>query len=111
MRTKPRTYAASAQAHKCAAAASAGGGAARPDPPWRRAVVRDARMVNRSSPRRALALTAYLSISAKPGRRISRAGRGTLTASQYRLVTRSDFDGLVCGVLLKELDLINEIAF
>jgi len=35
----------------------------------------------------------------------------TLPASQYRLVTRSDFDGLVCGVLLKELDMIDEIAF
>jgi nanoRNase/pAp phosphatase (c-di-AMP/oligoRNAs hydrolase) len=34
-----------------------------------------------------------------------------LAASQYRLVTRSDFDGLVCGVLLKELDMIDEIAF
>jgi nanoRNase/pAp phosphatase (c-di-AMP/oligoRNAs hydrolase) len=34
-----------------------------------------------------------------------------LTASQFRLVTRSDFDGLVCGVLLKELDMIDEIAF
>ncbi|HEV7252775.1 MAG TPA: exopolyphosphatase [Mesorhizobium sp.] len=30
---------------------------------------------------------------------------------QYRLVTRSDFDGLVCGMLLKELDLIEEITF
>lgn len=30
---------------------------------------------------------------------------------QYRLVTRSDFDGLVCGALLKELDMIDEIAF
>jgi nanoRNase/pAp phosphatase (c-di-AMP/oligoRNAs hydrolase) len=29
----------------------------------------------------------------------------------YRLVTRSDFDGLVCAVLLKELGLINEILF
>lgn len=34
-----------------------------------------------------------------------------MPASQYRLVTRSDFDGLVCGVLLKELDMIDEIAF
>jgi len=34
-----------------------------------------------------------------------------MTAKQYRLVTRSDFDGLVCGMLLKELDLINEISF
>ncbi|MEM9387855.1 MAG: exopolyphosphatase [Pseudomonadota bacterium] len=30
---------------------------------------------------------------------------------QYRLVTRSDFDGLVCAVLLKELDLIDDITF
>ncbi len=29
----------------------------------------------------------------------------------YRLVTRSDFDGLVCAALLKELDLLNEILF
>ena len=28
-----------------------------------------------------------------------------------RLVTRSDFDGLVCAVLLKHLDLVDEIAF
>jgi nanoRNase/pAp phosphatase (c-di-AMP/oligoRNAs hydrolase) len=31
--------------------------------------------------------------------------------STYRLVTRSDFDGLVCAVLLKELGLIDEITF
>lgn len=31
--------------------------------------------------------------------------------TQYRLVTRSDFDGLVCAILLKELDMINEIIF
>ena len=30
---------------------------------------------------------------------------------QYRLVTRSDFDGLVCAILLKHLDLIDEIKF
>lgn len=29
----------------------------------------------------------------------------------YRLVTRSDFDGLVCAALLKELDIINDILF
>lgn len=29
----------------------------------------------------------------------------------YRLVTRSDFDGLVCAVLLKELHLIDDIKF
>ena len=28
-----------------------------------------------------------------------------------RLVTRSDFDGLVCAMLLKEMDLIDEIKF
>jgi len=30
---------------------------------------------------------------------------------KYRLVTRSDFDGLVCAVLLRTLDLIGEITF
>jgi len=30
---------------------------------------------------------------------------------KFRLVTRSDFDGLVCGVLLKDLGLIEEIFF
>jgi nanoRNase/pAp phosphatase (c-di-AMP/oligoRNAs hydrolase) len=29
----------------------------------------------------------------------------------YRLVTRSDFDGLVCAVLLRRLELIDEITF
>ena len=29
----------------------------------------------------------------------------------FRLVTRSDFDGLVCAVLLKHLDLIDDILF
>lgn len=33
------------------------------------------------------------------------------TGKNYRLVTRSDFDGLVCAVLLKELDMIDEIKF
>lgn len=31
--------------------------------------------------------------------------------SSYRLVTRSDFDGLVCAVLLTHLELIDEISF
>jgi nanoRNase/pAp phosphatase (c-di-AMP/oligoRNAs hydrolase) len=31
--------------------------------------------------------------------------------NKYRLITRSDFDGLVCAVLLKHLDLIDEIKF
>lgn len=30
---------------------------------------------------------------------------------KYRLVTRSDFDGLVCAVLLQELDMIDDIIF
>ena len=30
---------------------------------------------------------------------------------KFRLVTRSDFDGLVCAVLLKHLDLLNDILF
>ncbi len=32
-------------------------------------------------------------------------------SAKYRLVTRSDFDGLVCGTLLKHLDLIDDILF
>lgn len=31
--------------------------------------------------------------------------------NKFRLVTRSDFDGLVCAVLLNELNLIDEITF
>jgi hypothetical protein len=34
-----------------------------------------------------------------------------MTSPKYRLVTRSDFDGLVCAVLLKKLELIDEITF
>jgi nanoRNase/pAp phosphatase (c-di-AMP/oligoRNAs hydrolase) len=34
-----------------------------------------------------------------------------MTTSKHRLVTRSDFDGLVCAVLLKKLGLIDEIKF
>lgn len=32
-------------------------------------------------------------------------------AKKFRLVTRSDFDGLVCAVLLRQLDIIDEIKF
>lgn len=32
-------------------------------------------------------------------------------SGKYRLVTRSDFDGLVCALLLRELGLIDEILF
>lgn len=31
--------------------------------------------------------------------------------TKFRLVTRSDFDGLVCAMILKEMDLIDEIKF
>lgn len=34
-----------------------------------------------------------------------------MSEQKFRLVTRSDFDGLVCAVLLKELGLIEEIKF
>lgn len=30
---------------------------------------------------------------------------------KYRLITRSDMDGLVCGILLKELDIIDDVTF
>jgi nanoRNase/pAp phosphatase (c-di-AMP/oligoRNAs hydrolase) len=35
----------------------------------------------------------------------------TPTVEKCRLVTRSDFDGLVCAALLKELGMLNEIKF
>jgi nanoRNase/pAp phosphatase (c-di-AMP/oligoRNAs hydrolase) len=34
-----------------------------------------------------------------------------MTTQKFRLVTRSDFDGLVCAVLLNELNLIDDIKF
>jgi nanoRNase/pAp phosphatase (c-di-AMP/oligoRNAs hydrolase) len=34
-----------------------------------------------------------------------------LGSERYRLVTRSDFDGLVCAVLLRQLGLVQEIVF
>jgi nanoRNase/pAp phosphatase (c-di-AMP/oligoRNAs hydrolase) len=34
-----------------------------------------------------------------------------VAVERYRLVTRSDFDGLVCAVLLRQLDLVDEIVF
>lgn len=34
-----------------------------------------------------------------------------MSEQKHRLVTRSDFDGLVCAVLLKQLDLIDDIKF
>ncbi|MDN3611473.1 exopolyphosphatase [Vibrio ostreicida] len=34
-----------------------------------------------------------------------------MSEQKYRLVTRSDFDGLVCAVLLKQLELIDDIKF
>lgn len=33
------------------------------------------------------------------------------TSRKYRLITRSDMDGLVCAVLMKELELIDDITF
>lgn len=34
-----------------------------------------------------------------------------MSEKQYRLVTRSDFDGLVCAILLKEVGIIRDIKF
>ncbi|MBV1774615.1 exopolyphosphatase [Burkholderiaceae bacterium DAT-1] len=34
-----------------------------------------------------------------------------MSKQKFRLITRSDFDGLVCAVLLRELDLIDDILF
>ncbi len=35
----------------------------------------------------------------------------TAIAERFRLVTRSDFDGLVCAALLKQLDMLDDIKF
>ncbi|NLM05817.1 MAG: exopolyphosphatase, partial [Tissierellia bacterium] len=35
----------------------------------------------------------------------------TLKYDKYRLVTRSDFDGLVCSMVLKELGILDDIKF
>ena len=35
----------------------------------------------------------------------------TATPTPYRLLTRSDMDGLVCAVLLKEMGMLGEIVF
>ncbi len=34
-----------------------------------------------------------------------------MSETKYRLITRSDFDGLVCAILLKEMDVIQDIKF
>ena len=34
-----------------------------------------------------------------------------MSDNKFRLITRSDFDGLVCAVLLKELDMVDDIKF
>jgi nanoRNase/pAp phosphatase (c-di-AMP/oligoRNAs hydrolase) len=34
-----------------------------------------------------------------------------MASERFRLVTRSDFDGLVCAMLLKQLDLVEDIVF
>ena len=32
-------------------------------------------------------------------------------AERFRLVTRSDFDGLVCAALLKQLGMLDDVTF
>src|SRR5947208_12485717 len=52
------------------------------------------------------------SLPAQPGGDPADASRMSVsTRERFRLVTRSDFDGLVCAMLLKELDLIDGITF
>jgi len=41
----------------------------------------------------------------------SKSPESVAKATKYRLVTRSDFDGLVCAVLLKHIDMIDDILF
>jgi nanoRNase/pAp phosphatase (c-di-AMP/oligoRNAs hydrolase) len=37
--------------------------------------------------------------------------KGAIVPESYRLITRSDFDGLVCAVIMRELGLVSEIEF
>jgi nanoRNase/pAp phosphatase (c-di-AMP/oligoRNAs hydrolase) len=47
-----------------------------------------------------------------PGVKIDRVGADLARVSDtFRLVTRSDFDGLVCAVLLRQLELVDDITF
>jgi nanoRNase/pAp phosphatase (c-di-AMP/oligoRNAs hydrolase) len=46
----------------------------------------------------------------RPIVRVTNSPEKTLV-SKYRLVTRSDFDGLVCAVLLEHLEMIDDIVF
>jgi nanoRNase/pAp phosphatase (c-di-AMP/oligoRNAs hydrolase) len=41
----------------------------------------------------------------------SRVLESVVAEQKFRLVTRSDFDGLVCAVLFKDLDMIDDILF
>jgi hypothetical protein len=56
----------------------------------------------------------------RPGRLESRWTAGDIirmtppsapAGTRYRLVTRSDFDGLVCAALLQELDILEDTLF
>jgi nanoRNase/pAp phosphatase (c-di-AMP/oligoRNAs hydrolase) len=47
----------------------------------------------------------------EPSARTAAGSAPDMSQQKYRLVTRSDFDGLVCAVLLKDLDMIDEIKF
>src|SRR3954470_7854690 len=42
---------------------------------------------------------------------VLKLGRRPQTQEKYRLVTRSDFDGLVCAALLKGLEMLDDILF
>jgi nanoRNase/pAp phosphatase (c-di-AMP/oligoRNAs hydrolase) len=50
------------------------------------------------------------SLPARPGSDQESTTEGNMS-QKFRLITRSDFDGLVCAVLLNELDLIDDIKF
>src|SRR5690606_27047021 len=42
---------------------------------------------------------------------MDRAGLMPDTDKKFRLITRSDMDGLVCAILLKEIGMIDQITF
>src|SRR3989338_3520828 len=43
--------------------------------------------------------------------RSSGPGFPLMPDNKYRLITRADFDGVVCGALFQELDMIDDVVF
>ena len=45
------------------------------------------------------------------GMTLQKSKDAPMEKGKYRLITRSDMDGLICAIILKELDLVDEVTF